>query len=108
MDEKIVKKWIVNTKIGHKHRGYNVNITSEYLYELAIKTTNCPYCGIAFDWNSANRRNLAYPSLDNITNDVKLNDTNVEIICRRCNTIKGQRSKKEFIDYCTKVADKYA
>lgn len=35
------------------------------------------------------------------------NNTNVEIICMRCNTTKGARTKTEFINYCKTVYNKF-
>ena len=70
-------------------------------------TTHCPYCGVELDWQRGLGKGGrdSSPSLDRINNEKELRLDNIEIICHRCNSTKYNRTKKEFIDYCIKIAD---
>jgi hypothetical protein len=47
------------------------------------------------------------PSVDRLSNSDILTVNNIQIICRRCNTTKLDRTMEEFVDYCKMVAKKF-
>ena len=55
-----------------------------------------------------NRKNLSSsPSLDRINNGKIISIDTIQIICHECNSIKRNKTMKEFINYCKKIAEKY-
>lgn len=100
-------KWARGTISGHKTNKYTVNITTAELIDIAHSTPTCCYCGQELDWNLNTVTRFNTPSLDRIDNSAVIDNTNVEIICKRCNTTKGARTKSEFINYCKIIYDKF-
>lgn len=103
-NEDIKMYWCKNVLTGH--RDYSINITVLELYDIIKDLENCPICGCKFDW-WASKTYSNKPSLDRTNNDDFIDDTNIQVICHSCNRTKSNRTMKEFIEYCTMVADKY-
>jgi hypothetical protein len=112
------REWCLATLRGHRLRGFVVNIELDALYEHAIITKKCPYCGITIDWRPGQghvmkgRRHNA-PSLDRVNGDRIINHIwegpadmstgAVIIICLKCNVMKGTDTHWEFVQRCKQV-----
>lgn len=105
--EKIKEYWSNTSLYCHKRHGYIINVDKDYIYKLALKTDYCPICGCKLDWCSGNGCNDESPTLDRIYNEKILNEDNVWIICRKCNTTKLNRTFDEFVEYCSMVSMKF-
>lgn len=103
----IAYRWAVGTIASHRANKYKINITTTELLDIAHSTSICCYCGQELDWNLNTVTRFNAPSLDRIDNSTIIDNTNVEIICTRCNTTKGARTKTEFINYCKTVYNKF-
>ena len=56
--------------------------------------THCPYCLDEIDYTRSESRNKS-PSLDRMDNTKGYTEDNVEVVCHRCNTIKGDGTALE-------------
>lgn len=99
---------------AHRATGHGILMSVEELVNLINRTTSCPICGVEFtDWKDMWRRHKNDPtywnmrSLDRINNENIIKSGNVQIICVKCNTIKGNMTMDEFLNYCKAVYDKY-
>lgn len=101
--------WAMSTLNKHKSNGYKINIKINELEQLAKQTTNCPICETKLNWKTGNKKKkqINSPTLDRINNEKVLNRNNIWIICNKCNTSKYDRTFDEFIEYCTKVSNKF-
>jgi 5-methylcytosine-specific restriction endonuclease McrA len=77
------------------------------LYELFKTTKTCPICGITFTDNYKHGNINTTQTLDRINNENEINISNVWVICYKCNTIKGDFTMKEFVDYSKLVYEKF-
>jgi hypothetical protein len=104
-----LKYWARYTVKNHKFNGHEVNITKEELVELAIQTTTCGICGCELIYNKGTngKQTLNSPSLDRKDNGHIMNLDNVWIICLRCNQHKSSKTMKEYVTYCTMIANKF-
>jgi hypothetical protein len=101
-----LKVWARSSIRCHKTRGYEINLTTDQLMDLAGKTERCFYCGaeLRYGFKGGNRQHLDAPTVDRIHNGKTIDLENVRIICRLCNVTKGPRTHPEFIDYCKRIA----
>jgi 5-methylcytosine-specific restriction endonuclease McrA len=99
--------WSTMSLHSHRYRGYLVNITTEELENLSKETTHCPYCGIELSWVGNKKLKFNSPTLDRINNEKELRLDNVEIICYKCNTTKGDRTKEHFLDFCRLIVKRF-
>jgi len=106
-EKNYIKLWATNTIKCHRKSGYDINITKEFVYNLAINTEICPICGCKLDWEAGTKQNNKTPTLDRFNNENILNDNNVWIICRKCNVTKSNRTFVEFVEYCNNVVEKF-
>lgn len=97
--------WAKNTIYSHKKRGFSVNLEYDKLAKRASHTTHCIICGRNLNWNSR-KVSPSSPTLDRIDNEKELNDSNTQIICYRCNAMKGSMTLQEFIFYCNIIAER--
>ena len=100
--------WVHNALKSHRRKGFVVNVTPQFVFDLAIDTPNCKYCGNELDYTTIsgkrkflNRNNV--PTIDRIDCGISLDENNVEIICLECNSTKLGRSRQEFYEYCKNV-----
>ena len=99
--------WAYDTIRGHERRGFDVKLTHFDLMEIAQNETHCPICGERYVWRGNGHKSMHKPSLDRLNNEKIINKENVWVICSRCNATKGDRSMKEFVEYCKKVASEF-
>jgi len=93
---------------NHKHRGYDVRITTDELVELYKATTHCPICGIELchAYGSKGQRDNA-ASIDRKENSKVMTKENIWIICQRCNTMKGNQTMKEYYHRSLMIVKKF-
>lgn len=103
------RQWVRSTLKDHRRRGYDVVITNDELYHLYLiaMKNNCPYCGLPFQHGDGVATSRS-PSLDVIDpyNRV-LSVFNVRIICCECNATKQKRTHAEFLEYCSRVTERW-
>lgn len=95
-------RWAKNTLKGHKHRGYQVNITSEELEDIVSKTKTCQICGCELKRGNGKVTDIS-PTLDRKNNENVIDINNIMILCNYCNLTKGKRPIIEFIKFCELV-----
>ncbi|RLC86712.1 MAG: hypothetical protein DRJ03_08035 [Chloroflexi bacterium] len=101
--------WAMIALKGHRRRGFNIEITTDNLFDLAENTEECWICGCKLDWSICTKSGKPQsnsPSLDRIDNGNVLTLNNIQIICYRCNVAKSMMSMKEFVEYCKNVVDR--
>lgn len=104
----IHRKRAVGTMSNHKLRGYTINISLESLETLFKVTKKCPICGCELTYNKRTKVSKSNsPSLDRKNNDTILDEDNLWVICKKCNSTKQDRTFDEFIEYCGMVFNKF-
>ena len=98
--------WAYSTISYHK-KSYIVDFDVYYLVDLAKNTSHCALCGTPLNWNYYRTLQHNSPSLDRINNETHLDESNIQIICSKCNTTKSNRTQQEFIEYCHLIASKF-
>lgn len=109
-EKNIHRYWSLNTLHLHKKRGYQVKITTNELIKLAKNIKYCSICNIKLNWQYGSKKGKIQnnsPTLDRIKNNKILNKNNIQVICNKCNASKRDRTMDEFIQYCTKVSNKF-
>lgn len=91
----------IRSKISSKR--FKVDLTPMELYEVAIRTPNCPLCGCELVYAGSNGHNPCSASLDRINNEKEVNRDNSWVICKKCNTTKSNRTLEEFKAYCREI-----
>lgn len=99
--------WAINTIQNHRTLGYEVEVGFEFLESLANESNNCYICGQELNWDKKGKVVPDSPTLDRMFNGKFIRSDNICIICHKCNRTKGERTMKEFINYCKKVAEKF-
>lgn len=96
--------WSIFSYGNHRRRGATISVTRQYVTDLAEQTDNCVICGVTLDWlpGKGGPRPTS-PSLDQIVPGQGLREGNLQIVCHQCNRTKGERTMKEFIEYCQLV-----
>ena len=92
--------WAILSRRSHRINGHIVEISNSELEKIAKNTPFCHYCGCNLDYAPYKGRRFDTPSLDRINNEKTINMDTVQIICKRCNYTKADRTHDEFIDYC--------
>ena len=103
--------WASGTITNHRRKGFRVLFSAQELAELAKSTQVCPICGVELRFSFGTKGGKCAhdsPTLDRKDNGEELNLSDVQVLCLRCNTTKGNRTMKEFVDYCELVALKRA
>jgi len=97
--------WTRSTIQSHKRKGYILNVSLDKLNEIAKNTIYCPICERKLNWYNSKLRSNS-PTLDRINNEKINNIDSIWIICNQCNTTKGSRTLKEFIEYCKMITNR--
>jgi 5-methylcytosine-specific restriction endonuclease McrA len=85
-----------------------MKIAPNQIRELARKTTHCGICGCELDWEGdRSNKNDNRPTLDRANNESHIAIDNIQIICRKCNRTKSDRTMSEFIEYCRNVTNRF-
>ena len=106
MTEEKRLRWARSTIATHKSKGFMVTLRSRELYEMVKDINNCSICGCKLNWNGGKVSNIS-PSLDRIDNEMFITKDNIQIVCHRCNRLKGTMLMSEFVSYCNIVADNF-
>ena len=102
-------QYIISASLrNHRHKGIVIQTNSRELVAKFKTITHCQICFCELDLtyykDGTKHINLKRPSLDRIDNETIITKDNVQIICLSCNTTKGPRTMKEFLDYCKLVS----
>ncbi len=87
-----IRRWVLNTLNKHKKNGFDIRISLSELMEIAYRCVKCPYCETVLNWSIGNKGcgpRPNSPSLDRIYNSKIINKSSIQILCNRCNIIKG-------------------
>lgn len=92
------KVWAYQSIRTHKERGIEVTVTKEEVVLIGKQSTNCAACNIKLDYTRGNKKKIQRnsPSLDRINNTLGLIPGNIQVLCTRCNSRKGQKTMREF------------
>lgn len=96
MPFKTVEEWAEWTKEDHIKRGYDLsNIKTSFLIELNESHIGepCIYCGRKMNLDNPK---LYKPTLDIVNPKLPVNEGNLQIICKQCNSLKKQMSHIQF------------
>lgn len=99
--------WSYMTLWSHKKKGFIVNITREELYNHVSKINNCEICNKELTFGGGCGFKSTSATLDRKDNENELNINNVQVLCRKCNSTKLDRSMSEFIEYCQFIVNKF-
>lgn len=109
--KKPINFWIRNVRDHHKRRGYMLEVTFDEMVKLCHESKNCKICNIPLSWDyiqfGITARTQQSPSLDRTDNEKVMSKDNIQLLCLKCNVTKGDRTMKEFIEYCNNVAEKF-
>lgn len=95
--------WARGTLRQHEKKGIKIEITPEELEEMADAVRYCPLCGCELKRTKGYGIRRDTTTLDRINNENVIRRDNILIICDQCNRTKGERTLKEFIDYCKHI-----
>lgn len=87
-----IRTWGLQTLRRHKKNGFDIKISVSELVEMAQNVVKCPYCETVLDWNVRNKGpgpKPNSPSLDRIYNGKVIDKDSIQILCNRCNVVKG-------------------
>jgi len=86
-----IRAWVRGSLGSHRARGFKMKISIDELEKVARNISRCPYCNVELDWLQGNKGHVKpkSPSLDRIHNGNVIDENSIQIICNRCNTIKG-------------------
>lgn len=102
------RMWARDSINGHKRKGHKIEVTIDELEDFIKDHKYCMVCGVEMILGTGrNNSTLLSPTIDRINNENLISLDSIQIICKRCNMTKSDRSMKEFVDYCRMVADKY-
>lgn len=97
------RQWALATLRSHRKSGYNINITTDELTELAEEITHCRWCGRKLQWESGKGVTCHCPTLDRTDNGQTIDIDNIDIICLGCNASKGQLTENEFKEHIKRM-----
>ena len=95
--------WANQTLKSHRHKGFEILITTDELIDIAEQTSTCKWCGRKLQWENGLGNTGLNPTLDRKNNEHHIGIENVAIICHTCNTSKGRQSEKEFKQYIKRM-----
>lgn len=98
------KAWANRTRCNHNKIGIPVSLTTIEIADKLKKNPFCALCGQKLQpQNGKGGMADCSPTLDRKNNEKFLNKDNALILCAYCNRAKGNRTLKEFIEYCRKI-----
>ena len=106
MTEEKRLRWARSTIARHKSKGFMVTLRSRQLYDMIKDIDKCSICGCELNWNGGKVSNIS-PTIDRVDNEMFINKDNIQILCHRCNRIKGTMLMSEFVSYCNIVSDNF-
>lgn len=94
--------WGNKTINHHRDAGFTINITNDELFNFVKDKDFCELCGKPLNWFN-NKTSNDSPSLDRVDCEQEITCKNIQLLCHRCNTTKGNRTQVEFFDYCLHI-----
>jgi len=109
--KKPINFWVRNVRDHHKIKGHIFEVSFDEMVKLCHESKNCKICHIPVSWDyvqsGITARTQQSPTLDRTNNEKVLRKDNIQILCLRCNVTKGDRTMKDFIEYCNNVAERF-
>ncbi|MBC8522211.1 MAG: hypothetical protein H8D26_09560 [Methanomicrobia archaeon] len=96
--------WAQASLRKHREKGIKIEMNIKELEEMVINIDRCPLCGCKLKRSNGKGPERNSPTLDRVNNESEVRKDNIMIICHQCNKTKGERTLKEFIDYCKHIA----
>lgn len=97
--------WVEVKRRGGLARGYQWDLTIEYLWELYInQNKKCALSGMDIGWSEKGLTSTA--SIDRIDNSEGYIIGNVQLLHKDVNFMKQQFNQEYFIEVCKAIADK--
>lgn len=93
-------RWASESLRRHKRMGYKIDddVTGTVIKQLLLNTEYiCPICGVKMEHGDGCITPVS-PTLDDIENTHHLQLSNIRVICHACNTMKGARSDKAWLE----------
>lgn len=95
--------WCNSTIQNHKKK-YRVLFNRKELFNFVSNITQCRYCRCNMKYTGG-KFSKQSATLDRIDNEPILTLKNIQVICAQCNRTKGERTHREFINYCKQVGE---
>lgn len=99
--------WAQSSLAQHKRKGNDVQVSTKGLWALSKTINSCKLCNITISWERNGKCKPNSPTMDRVDNSNIVTLDTIMIICHKCNTTKGARTMKEFIDYCKNIAQTF-
>lgn len=106
--------WAMHTRINHKNRGVEIDITVRELVDIAklAADSGCYYCGTKMEMRTGKGKSGNFSpnsfTVDIIDSSKKImNAENIKIVCHSCNAGKGSQTHEEFVIKSKNVADRW-
>jgi hypothetical protein len=110
MTENPHRFWATRTLNNHRIKGNKILISIDELEILAKQSTHCGICGCELMWSYDNKDGKIQPNsptLDRVDNENIITSDNIQILCRRCNSTKQDRTTQELYDWCKNFVKKF-
>lgn len=95
--------WSGKSICNHEKDGCTVKFDKFQLHEKIKHIEHCNYCNIKLTWGYGKGHSQSSPTLDRVNNEKIMTLDNVQVLCRQCNTSKGNRTHAEYIVHCTNM-----
>lgn len=113
------KEWELKNPFYHvaratlyKHKKYKncivKDVSTKWLMDKFKDTPYCEICGVLLDYSKKGKLVSNSPSLDRLNNEKEIRKDNIQILCHRCNSTKGDKNIKDLVSWCKLVIQKYA
>lgn len=102
------KHWAKGSHQNHRKRGYEFLFSWQDLEVLANVTDNCKFCNVTLNWSPGKKvMGPTSPTMDRIDSGKCMGLKDIQILCNLCNRTKGERTMKEFVDYCARIVEDF-
>lgn len=97
--------WFETKRRGGLSRGYDWDLTIEFIWDMYVKQNGkCTLSGIDIGWPQKGLTSTV--SIDRIDNSEGYLTTNVHLVHKDINMMKGRLDLEKFIELCKSVSDK--
>ena len=87
--------WMASVRARNKEMGCKTDLTFEILHDMGKNIIHCPICQTWLDFSYGKRKKPNAPSLDRLDSSIGYTQSNSNIICFRCNTMKNDGSTED-------------
>lgn len=103
--ERIPITWFETKRRGGLSRGYNWDLTIEFIWDLYVKQNGkCALSGFEIGWPDKGLTSTV--SIDRMDNSEGYLTTNVHLVHKDVNMMKGRLDLDRFTELCKAIADK--